>query len=57
MFFTSRQGSCSFCSAGHLPKRATACDWSFELDYIVGGITTVFLFIYLIYALLKPEKF
>jgi K+-transporting ATPase KdpF subunit len=27
------------------------------MDYIIGGITTVLLFAYLIYALLKPEKF
>jgi K+-transporting ATPase KdpF subunit len=28
-----------------------------NLDYILGGITTVLLFAYLIYALLRPEKF
>jgi len=27
------------------------------MDYIIGGITTLFLFAYLLYALLKPEKF
>jgi len=27
------------------------------MDYIIAGITTVFLFAYLIYALLRPEKF
>jgi len=27
------------------------------MDYIVAGIAAVLLFIYLIYALLKPEKF
>jgi len=27
------------------------------MDYLVGGIVTVLLFAYLIYALLKPEKF
>ncbi|MGI8961465.1 MAG: K(+)-transporting ATPase subunit F [Bryobacteraceae bacterium] len=27
------------------------------MDYIIGGLTTVLLFAYLIYALLKPEKF
>jgi len=27
------------------------------MDYIIGGIATVFLFAYLIYALLKPERF
>jgi K+-transporting ATPase KdpF subunit len=27
------------------------------MDYALGGIVAVFLFGYLIYALLKPEKF
>jgi len=30
---------------------------SIYMDYIIGGITTVLLFAYLVYALLKPEKF
>ena len=28
-----------------------------NMDYILAGITALFLFCYLIYALLKPEKF
>jgi len=27
------------------------------MDYIVAGIAAILLFVYLIYALLKPEKF
>ncbi|MBV9339526.1 MAG: K(+)-transporting ATPase subunit F [Acidobacteria bacterium] len=27
------------------------------MDYIIAGVATVLLFVYLIYALLKPEKF
>ncbi|MBV8830980.1 MAG: K(+)-transporting ATPase subunit F [Acidobacteriaceae bacterium] len=27
------------------------------MDYIIGGVTTLFLFGYLIVALLRPEKF
>jgi K+-transporting ATPase KdpF subunit len=27
------------------------------MDYIIGGITAVLLFAYLIYALLRPEQF
>jgi len=27
------------------------------MDYIIAGIASVFLFVYLLYALLKPEKF
>jgi K+-transporting ATPase KdpF subunit len=28
-----------------------------SMDYVVAGIAAVLLFIYLLYALLKPEKF
>jgi len=27
------------------------------MDYVIAGITAVFLFAYLIYALLRPERF
>ena len=27
------------------------------MDYIIAGITSVLLFVYLIYSLLKPERF
>jgi len=27
------------------------------MDYIIAGIATLFLFAYLLYALLRPEKF
>ncbi len=30
---------------------------SFDMDYVIAGIASIFLFGYLIYALLKPEKF
>ena len=28
-----------------------------SMDYIIAGIASVFLFVYLIYALLRPERF
>ncbi|PNG26380.1 K(+)-transporting ATPase subunit F [Methylocella silvestris] len=27
------------------------------LDYVLGGAVSLFLFIYLVYALLRPERF
>ncbi|MGO9242155.1 MAG: K(+)-transporting ATPase subunit F [Bryobacteraceae bacterium] len=27
------------------------------MDYVIAGVTSVLLFVYLIYALLKPERF
>jgi K+-transporting ATPase KdpF subunit len=32
----------------------TTCD---AMDYIIAAIATVFLFAYLIYALVRPERF
>jgi K+-transporting ATPase KdpF subunit len=44
--------------AGSSPRLAiTSKGGHLFMDYIIGGIATVFLFVYLIYALLKPEKF
>jgi K+-transporting ATPase KdpF subunit len=28
-----------------------------EMDYIIAGMASVLLFVYLLYALLKPERF
>jgi len=27
------------------------------MEYVIAGITAIFLFVYLMYALLKPERF
>jgi len=27
------------------------------MDYVIAGITSIFVFAYLIYALLRPERF
>ncbi|HYR84595.1 MAG TPA: K(+)-transporting ATPase subunit F [Terriglobia bacterium] len=27
------------------------------MEYVIGGIAAVFLFVYLMYALLRPERF
>ncbi|MGH9431339.1 MAG: K(+)-transporting ATPase subunit F [Terriglobia bacterium] len=27
------------------------------LDYVISGVTALFLFVYLVYALLHPERF
>ena len=50
------------CSPGVSQRRVTGCKNSDasgakDMDYIIGGLTTVLLFAYLVYALLKPEKF
>jgi K+-transporting ATPase KdpF subunit len=42
--------------AGPSPGPATSSRRT-TMDYIIAGIASVVLFIYLIYALLRPEKF
>ena len=34
-----------------------ASKWSIEMEYAIAGITVIFLFVYLMYALLRPERF
>ena len=36
---------------------AALCERRETMDYIIAGIASLGLFIYLIYALLRPEKF
>jgi K+-transporting ATPase KdpF subunit len=49
------------CFAGCSPKLAIVYSQSAPngelMDYLIGGAATILLFAYLIYALLKPEKF
>jgi K+-transporting ATPase KdpF subunit len=44
-----------FC-AGDLRKPATGFEEN-TMDYIIAGAASLLLFLYLIYALLRPEKF
>jgi K+-transporting ATPase KdpF subunit len=60
--FTFWLRCCSLLCVGLSPKRVIACRVRHQpefipMDYIIGGVASVFLFAYLIYALLKPEKF
>jgi K+-transporting ATPase KdpF subunit len=44
--------------AGPLPRPATSFEKGrITMDYIIAGFASIGLFGYLIYALLKPEKF
>jgi K+-transporting ATPase KdpF subunit len=38
-------------------RQALARKGRCEMDYLVAGVCAVLLFFYLIYALLKPERF
>jgi K+-transporting ATPase KdpF subunit len=37
--------------------RKTVSKGAWPMDYIIAGIASLGLFVYLIYALLKPERF
>jgi K+-transporting ATPase KdpF subunit len=41
----------------HQPGRKNHRRKSKIMDYIIAGITSLGLFVYLLYALLRPEKF
>jgi K+-transporting ATPase KdpF subunit len=41
---------------GASPRPATSCRRR-TMDYIIAGIASLGLLIYLVYALLRPEKF
>jgi K+-transporting ATPase KdpF subunit len=57
MRFTSSSACCFSRFVGRSPKPAIDCESRVQMDYIVGGVTALFLFGYLIYALLRPERF
>ena len=49
---------CCFCSfAGPSPRLATSCKRRISMDYVIAGVASLGLFVYLIYALLRPERF
>jgi K+-transporting ATPase KdpF subunit len=40
-----------------MPSPATVCEGAMTIDYILGAIVTVGLLVYLVYALIRPERF
>jgi K+-transporting ATPase KdpF subunit len=36
---------------------ATDCEAAMLFDYILGAIATILIMVYLVYALIKPERF
>jgi K+-transporting ATPase KdpF subunit len=36
---------------------ATACEATMLIDYILGGAVTLFIMVYLVIALIRPERF
>jgi K+-transporting ATPase KdpF subunit len=52
----SQHAALFWASSGRLPRPATNFK-EHPMDYIIAGLASVGLFVYLIYALLKPERF
>jgi K+-transporting ATPase KdpF subunit len=52
----SRRDASLCISFGILPKHAIACE-EIAMDYLIAVPVSVALFIYLLYALVKPERF
>jgi K+-transporting ATPase KdpF subunit len=40
-----------------MPSPATECEAAMLIDYILGAIVTVVITVYLVYALVRPERF
>ena len=40
-----------------MSRSASACEVAMLIDYLVGGAVALFLLGYLVYALLRPERF
>jgi K+-transporting ATPase KdpF subunit len=52
----SQRAALFWASSGPSPVHATSYKEE-AMDYIIAGLASVGLFVYLIYALLKPERF
>jgi K+-transporting ATPase KdpF subunit len=57
MYFIWLLDALSCWPAGSSPRLATSFRENNVMDYIIAGIASLGLFVYLIYALLRPEKF
>jgi K+-transporting ATPase KdpF subunit len=55
MSFTSPSLPDRWWRAGGSSRRAIACEG--QMDYVIAGAASALLFVYLIYALLRPERF
>jgi len=47
----------SYWAAGFSQKPAKSSSWRYNMDYMIAGIASAGLLVYLIFALLKPERF
>ena len=54
---SSPQASASSSSRFSTSSPATECEAAMLIDYVLGAIVTVVIMIYLVYALIKPERF
>ena len=40
-----------------MSRPATNCEAAMLIDYILGGGVTILIMVYLVYALVRPERF
>lgn len=58
MQFSSQPVSASSSSPCCMPSLAIICEERpMIVDYILGGAVTIVIMVYLVYALIRPEKF
>lgn len=55
-YFSSPEASAHSCSQFSTPSPAKGCE-AMLFDYLLGGIVTAIIMVYLVYALIRPERF
>jgi K+-transporting ATPase KdpF subunit len=57
MWFSSQSASASSSLRSSTCSPAKECETAMLFDYILGSIATIVIMIYLVYALINPERF
>ena len=57
MLFCLRSASVSLPPPSSTSSPAKECETAMLLDYVLGSIVTIVIMVYLVYALINPERF
>jgi K+-transporting ATPase KdpF subunit len=57
MLFCLRSASVSLPPPSSMSSPVKECERAMLLDYVLGSIVTIVIMVYLVYALINPERF
>ena len=57
MCCSSRLASASLPGLASISMPATVCEGAMTFELVLGGVIAIGMFVYLVFALLRPEKF